>query len=740
MARPKPKKANNLGEDRPIEQGSDDRPDRIPFVENLARALVLEEKDIRGRVVARHASGIVVGLTGKWGLGKSSVLNLLAEQLRRTEHVVVATLNPWLFKGRDELLAAFFNELRDALGRSAQEQVREVAKFVDKYRGAITLAAKGGGMAADFAGAGGAGNTAAQGIAEGIKKVKKPKDLSPQEERRALEKKLERAKVAVVVLIDELDRVDDDDVRAVAQLVKAIGDIKGVSYLVAYDPDRVADALGRGSGAERRQSGEAYLEKIVQHPVPLRPLFTGDVTAMLSALLQHHEVELPDDLTDEELQVVEQIRSGATTPRELKRLVGSYAVLSRMLRGEVSPADLLGYSWILTRAPALRDAIAANPDLLVDDPDYNEISRRVMVKMEKEKEDLSQLLGAPVGDHDNMLRLLFPRFGTSRKTDPGNRLSRRRNLIRALYLGDPPGIANSETVKTLWNEPDENALAKELHRLLVAGELRLIIDRLDDLLVKLPQAGDAKFWRALAVALVRDRDWYLAPEEHHAVAEDAATHLLRLGIRDKTKVSRVKVVADALARSNDLILLPFLLRKHMHIWGLTIHNRQPIHGEYVFDKKETEEILNLTEGTYRRALLDGTLLRRIPNCEALFVLSNADKWDAEVKASLTKQLEAPEARGSFAALVVPPGYSIDRKALDQLLDADAVLAAMRAAGEGKKKDGTWIETCLRRLRYSLSGKSTLFMGDDDDDDDCDEEVGEENEADRTESAGQDVTA
>ena len=714
MVSRKEKRSPELAEDRPIEGSDDDRLDRIPFVESLARALVREEKDSRGRVVARRSTGIVVGLTGKWGSGKSSILNLLGEHLKSIDHVAVATLNPWLFKGRDELLAAFFNELRDALGRSPQEKVREVVKFVDKYRSAITLGAKGIGMAADAAGAGGAGSKAAKYFAEIFKNLKKPKDLSPQEERRALEAKLQSAKVAVVVLIDELDRVDDDDVRAVAQLVKAIGDIKGVSYLVAYDPDRVADALGRGSDAERRKTGEAYLEKIIQHPIPLRPLFSHDVSALLDALLQAHGVELPSDLSDEEKEVIDHVRDSVKTPRELKRLVGSYAVLDRMCRSEINPADLIGYCWLLTKAPAITEAIASKPDVLVDDPNSDELSQRVIDHMEKKEPDLSMALGVQVGEHEQILKRLFPRFGKPRKTDPGTRINRRRNLIRLVYLGDPPGIARRDAVIALWNEKDEQTLATELKRLLATGELRPIIDRLDDLLPELPQAGDANFFSALAKALVRDRDWFLAPEENHSIAEDASTHLLRLGLRDKSKVKRVKAIVETLVNTNDLILLPIVLRKHLFNWGLTIQNPNPDHGEFVFDEKETEDLHARTAPNFRAALLNGTLLRRIPNSQALFALSNTGEWDDQLRASLTQQLLEPKARASFAALTVPPGYTIDRKSLDYLIDSDAVLAAMRAADEGRRA-GTWSESCLRRLRYALRGKNPVYVSDSDDD-------------------------
>ena len=717
MAEATGKRVPDLAQDRPIDREIDDRLDRIPFVENLIRALIRDEKDISSRLVARRSTGIVVGLTGKWGSGKSSILNLVAERLKNTDHVVVATLNPWLFKGRDELLAAFFAELRDALGRSPQEHARELVAAMDTYREAITVAGHFAALAADAAGAGGLAIPGRAALKQALNLIRKPKELSPQEERRKLEQKLANAKIAVVVLIDELDRVEDDEVRAVAQLVKAIGDIKGISYLVAYDPERVADALGRGSGDERRRTGEAYLEKIIQHPIPLRPLFTYDVTALLDALLYHHDLALPADLSDDEKEVVEHIRQSAVTPRELKRLVGSYAVLDRMLRKEISPADLLGYCWLLTKAPTLREVIAQNIDGMVDDPHANEISLRVIRQLDKKgKLEPAEVLGTAVAGQEKLLGLMFPRFGSNRSDESGARISRRRNLVRALYLGDPPGIASSDDVRKLWDEPDEAVLCADLKRLLKVGELRPIVDRLDDLLPKLPEEGDEKFWRALAKAFIRENDWLLAPEDSHAIADDATTYLLRLGMRDKTKVERVKRVAEALLVAGDLIILPEVLRKHLFRWGLTHHAPSERSGDYIFTKTETEDLLARSAPIFRTALLDGTLLRRIPNCEAIFALSNAGHWDQNLRDSLTAQLESHEGRASIAGLITPPGHSADRSSLDRLFDADVVLARMRAAKEGTRTE-SWSEQSLRRLRAILAGKEHLFGGDDGENDD-----------------------
>lgn len=162
-----------LAHDRAIDLETDDRLDRIPFIENLIRALVREEKDITGRVVARRSTSVVVGLTGKWGSGKSSVLNLLAERLTKTDHIAVASLNPWLFKGRDELLAAFFNELRDALGRSPKEHAHKLVSAMDSYREALTTTGRVVALAANSGGAGGLGALASKGVEQASKAVPK---------------------------------------------------------------------------------------------------------------------------------------------------------------------------------------------------------------------------------------------------------------------------------------------------------------------------------------------------------------------------------------------------------------------------------------------------------------------------------------------------------------------------------------------------------------------------------------
>ena len=237
--------------DRPIAGPAEDRLGLQPFADGLATALLADD--------GRTARGVVLGLEGSWGSGKSSILNLVAARLaaRAGERLVLVRFDPWLVSGRDDLIAAFFRELVDAIDpvRKERSRVGSAASKLAEYGEMLSPALN---LYLPFLG------TAVGGAIKALGKGVAP-SRGPTEMRKDVEKVLRELDRPVVVLVDELDRVEDAEVRTVAQLVRAILDFPNVSYILAYDPKRVAEALGGGD--ERR--GAAYLEKIVQLRVPL---------------------------------------------------------------------------------------------------------------------------------------------------------------------------------------------------------------------------------------------------------------------------------------------------------------------------------------------------------------------------------------------------------------------------------------------------------------------------------------
>lgn len=95
-----------------------------------------------------------------------------------------------------------------------------------------------------------------------------------------------------IVLIDELDRIEDAEIRAVAQLVRAVADFPNISYVLAYDASRVVQALGTGDSRERSERGRAYLEKIVQFQIKLPAILENELESLLNDELMKLEDEL----------------------------------------------------------------------------------------------------------------------------------------------------------------------------------------------------------------------------------------------------------------------------------------------------------------------------------------------------------------------------------------------------------------------------------------------------------------
>ena len=234
------------------------------------------------------------------------------------------------------------------------------------------------------------------------------------------------------------------------------------------------------------------------------------------------------------------------------------------------------------------------------------------------------------------------------------------------------------------------------------GKLAAALDRIDDLLPLFSDAGDATFWVALARVFYRKSDWLSGAEPERALADDAATTLYRMTLRDIRLKSRVQTAIAALIADGDLVIVPWIVWKLLFAHGLTSH-AGPRGGE-ILSLDETRALLASELPRYREAVMSGIALRRLPNVEAIFVLLNTANWDEALRAALTAQLESAEAIATFAGLLVPPSFVIDLATLDSLCHADVVLARIDALiANDELPTEHWLADSIRRLRRFLAG-------------------------------------
>lgn len=232
--------------DQPISALDQDHLGRGGFASGLARQLK-SYRDDRCLVVAFYAP---------WGAGKSSLLNLLANELARETEAsalspIVIRFNPWNFSSLDSLLSMFFRELQAGAGRSEAKLAKNVQKSFQLL--SIILAA---GEISPVAGS--SFGALSRMFGRGSKALeKKTESLIVVKER--INRELRQLNRRIFVLIDDIDRLDQESMRFMFRLIRLNADFDGMTYVLAFDRDVVASVLTQEQGV----SGSEYLEKIV---------------------------------------------------------------------------------------------------------------------------------------------------------------------------------------------------------------------------------------------------------------------------------------------------------------------------------------------------------------------------------------------------------------------------------------------------------------------------------------------
>lgn len=254
---------NKLSADRPLTDDADDRFGFSIVAKPLAASVVS----------AASSAGMVIAVEGKWGSGKSSLINLMHKEIDKTENknVAVVRFAPWLIGGRDQYVFA----LTDALAKEIEQQVYACnapwqSWAEENARKKAELLREYGAQATDFLGhVANLGSLAipilgpiakALGVTSDVLKNAKP-DVTIEKRKRQISKMLKEQKLRFIVLLDDLDRLEPAEAVEVLRLIRSVVDFPNVIYVLCYDRDILAHAIEEGL---RVEDGKAYLQKIVQ--------------------------------------------------------------------------------------------------------------------------------------------------------------------------------------------------------------------------------------------------------------------------------------------------------------------------------------------------------------------------------------------------------------------------------------------------------------------------------------------
>ena len=377
--------------DQPVERPCDDRYGVDPF----ARALTVSIRKMQS------PQGSVIGLNGPWGSGKSSAVNLCKHHLAdaiNADEIVIIDFACWWFRGEDALALAFFRELYAGLGPSLGDKVK---KKLPKLGARLLRAGALVGKVVEAAGAVVAGGIAEKGMEWLAGMIEQ--DESVEVLHTELSKALREQKKRFLIVIDDIDRLAPDEALLIFRLVKSVGRLPNVMYLLVYDR-----LLAEKIVSERYPSeGPHYLEKIVQAAFELPDPSSLDVQQHLLSLLESIcGASAEADLVRFMNIFYEGIAPSMRTPRDVTRFTNSLSVSWPAVAGEVDRADFLALEMLRLLHPTIYRAIRQNKERLTGSGRGYGRDREATAKG---FDELFFGVTPPLG-HDSLRRLLMRLF------------------------------------------------------------------------------------------------------------------------------------------------------------------------------------------------------------------------------------------------------------------------------------------------------------------------------------------
>lgn len=452
--------------DDPIGAPDEDLLDRAPFASALARQIVAAP---RGR-------STVAAVIGPWGEGKTSVLNMARHHIAAlAADTIFVQFNPWLFEGTEELVRRFLDELGSTLSR-ADRLDRRLSNKADK-------------ALADYGEVFGRLGSAAQG---------KRQRRTAYDARDAVRDVLRKLNRRVVVVVDDIDRLTAPEIRDVMRLVKLVADFPDMVFVLAFDRNRVEQALGEtfGNDAETEASeGRAYLDKIVQVAADLpdisRPRLMELLAADLADVLGRLGREVPADSRWPQTlgQVIAPLLRNL---RDVRRYLASVGLAVELVGDEVDLGDVLALEALRIFAPEAWRGIAAHAETLTSpapldlgNPDPREEARkRELEEWLSDQGERRPLLAAALdalfpATHRILDDTSYGREG-EREWRRTRRVAHAQNLRFYFAKVHGPQVIANEWMDALVDALADEQAAKEMLQGLARPRLGIVLRRLRD--------------------------------------------------------------------------------------------------------------------------------------------------------------------------------------------------------------------------------------------------------------------
>lgn len=384
-------------DDSPIEHPDNDKLGHGVFAKALADC-ILGIKKPQGGVIAIH---------GPWGSGKSSVINLVLYELDGSrDRPAIIKFNSWCYRSENGIVSGFFQELYSGLKSEIRDSSINLESVL-KLGSRVSKAAKIVSPVLDMAAVPGVGAIASASNEFFEKSLAESQTIDSLQRR--VNNELNATEKKFLVVIDDIDRLSPEEVIALFRVIKSVGRLANITYLLSYDRMITEKVISEKYPAE----GSHYLEKIVQASFDLpnpRPATLSEIIEPRFGEIFKGALSSRFHISDERIReiVLPEIR----TPRDVHRLTNILSVTFPAVENDVDIGDFISLETLRLFHPNIYNEIRSNKVILTNSgarssEDAEIIVDRIREICEDSKSDFNRIMSA--------LANLFPLLGGDSK-------------------------------------------------------------------------------------------------------------------------------------------------------------------------------------------------------------------------------------------------------------------------------------------------------------------------------------
>jgi len=425
-------------------------PNREKLVDRLASSL---------DVLRTRTPSAVMALVGPWGSGKSTLLAHLKEKMLRDGKWKIATFNPWSYSSLEAAVPGFFSEISTALPpeSNGKDRRKAIGDWIERF--------------APLGAVAGIAGIDATGTMKSVGKMISG-DQSPETLKTKAEELLAELDQPILMLVDDLDRLGPDELLLTFKLVRMLGRLPNVYYILSYDEATLQDILMQtGLVAKNPSRAREYMEKMVQLRLDIPTMLPQErsqlVDTALGEVLSNHKIKF----TNTDTERLSQAWSAClvryiSQPRAAKRLFTQVDATWADVAGEVDFVDYVLATFLRTFEPETFSLLENRAEELLGGIDDMWFSRQKESPTERWNRwnGYIQSAGAkhPKAIADLLAQLFIPlksakdnmAYGDSHTSDMANRkaMGHPHYFHRYTQLGVPIGDISDNVIRDFVNE------------------------------------------------------------------------------------------------------------------------------------------------------------------------------------------------------------------------------------------------------------------------------------------------